>query len=170
MQGQGVNPVVGPCLTDSPLYQSHAQVRGCSQFIHDTNSCAETIHTLGVNGFAGPSTGQARANHGFGLNYSLAVRFRNNGCAYSTTGTCLFPRSSLELNPWTRGFPYLILSCSHRPTHSQCWQQWSGCAAAKEKKRWLSLSLEHTKNTSFFWSQFTKNTSGSCLESSTKLP
>jgi len=118
--------------------------------IHDTNSCAQTIPTLGVNGFAGLSTGQARANHGFGLNYSLAVRFRNNGCAYSTTGTCLFPRSSLELNPWTRGFPYLILSCSHRPTHSQCWRQWSGCAAAKEKKRWLSLSLEHTKNTSFF--------------------
>jgi hypothetical protein len=75
---------------------------GDAAFNHGTNSCAQTIHTLGVNGF--------------GLNYShLAVRFRNNGCAYSTTGTCLYPRSSLELNPWTRGSHTELLP---RPVYS----------------------------------------------------
>jgi len=51
---------------------------------------------------------------------------------------------------WIHGPEAPIVGCSHRPTHSQCWRQWSGCAAAKEKKRWPSLSLEHTKNTYFF--------------------
>jgi len=42
---------------------------------------------------------------------------------------------------WIHGPEAPIVGCSHRPTHSQCWRQWSGCAAAKEKKTMALLEL-----------------------------
>lgn len=150
MQDQGVE-LRGRALPGQFIYyKAHAQV---------AKSGDGASLTMTQTGLLGPSqarrqwvfrSGQVRTNQGFGyeLLSLLAARFRIHVYPFSTTGACLYPRSSLQLINWIHGPDVLMLSCSY-----QC-QQWSRCATAKEKDGFFcSKYIKNTLFSSFFWSQ-----------------